>query len=163
VHAGAVAWRGQGIVLPGRSFAGKSMLVAALLRAGATYYSDEFAVLGPDGRLHPYARPISLRDADGAGSRELAAGEFGARAGEEPVPVGLIALTRYEPDATWVPRECTPGEGLIGLMVNTPATRERAEAIMPVLRAAVADARVLEGPRGDATAAAPAFLRAVEQ
>src|SRR5687768_17180193 len=45
VHAGVVGWRGRAIVLPGRSFAGKSTLVRALLAAGATYYSDEFAVL----------------------------------------------------------------------------------------------------------------------
>lgn len=44
IHAGAVAWQGRAIVVPGQSFAGKSTLVAALMRAGATYYSDEYAV-----------------------------------------------------------------------------------------------------------------------
>jgi len=38
VHAGVVAWRGRAIILPGVSFAGKSSLVAELVRAGATYY-----------------------------------------------------------------------------------------------------------------------------
>jgi len=40
VHAGVVGWKGQGIVIPGRSYSGKSTLVAELVRAGATYYSD---------------------------------------------------------------------------------------------------------------------------
>src|SRR5918994_2119193 len=56
VHAGVVGWRGRAILLPGASHAGKSTLVAALLRAGATYYSDEYAVLDLSGRVHPYAR-----------------------------------------------------------------------------------------------------------
>jgi len=36
VHAGAVAHNGRLIVIPGMSFSGKSTLVAALVRAGAT-------------------------------------------------------------------------------------------------------------------------------
>ena len=40
-----VTWgRGRAIVIPGRTFSGKSTLVAELVRAGATYYSDEYAV-----------------------------------------------------------------------------------------------------------------------
>jgi hypothetical protein len=31
--------------------------VAELVRAGATYYSDEFAVLDSRGRVHPFPRP----------------------------------------------------------------------------------------------------------
>ena len=37
VHAGAVAWKGRAIVIPGPSGHGKSRLVEALVRAGATY------------------------------------------------------------------------------------------------------------------------------
>ena len=56
VHAGVVAWQGRAIVIPGRSYSGKTSLVAALVRAGATYYSDEYAVLdlqGPRPSLSP--------------------------------------------------------------------------------------------------------------
>ncbi len=38
VHARVVAWNGKAILLPGRTFSGKTTLVAGLLRAGATYY-----------------------------------------------------------------------------------------------------------------------------
>jgi hypothetical protein len=61
VHAGTVAWRGGAVLVPGRSFSGKSTLVAALLRAGATYYSDEYAVLDEQGRVWPYPRRLALR------------------------------------------------------------------------------------------------------
>src|SRR6185369_13624268 len=48
VHAGVVAWRGRAILIPGRSMSGKSHLTAELVRRGAMYYSDEFAVLNDD-------------------------------------------------------------------------------------------------------------------
>ena len=50
VHAGVVGWEGRAIVMPGASFAGKTTLVQAWLEAGATYYSDEFAVLDRAGQ-----------------------------------------------------------------------------------------------------------------
>lgn len=61
VHAGVVGWHDKAIVIPGMSFTGKSCLVDALVRAGATYYSDEFAVFDDRGYVHPYAKPITLR------------------------------------------------------------------------------------------------------
>src|SRR5438094_6797894 len=54
LHAGVVGWRGRALVLPGRSRAGKSTLVAELVRAGATYLSDEYAVLDDAARAHPF-------------------------------------------------------------------------------------------------------------
>src|SRR6266851_8913285 len=58
VHAGVVGWNGRAIVIPGLSHSGKTTLVHQLVRAGATYYSDEYAVLDARGRVHPYARPL---------------------------------------------------------------------------------------------------------
>jgi len=60
VHAGVVGWRGEAILIPGRSHSGKSTLVAASVAAGATYYSDEYAVLDEQGRDHPFPKPLSL-------------------------------------------------------------------------------------------------------
>ena len=50
LHAGVVAWNGGAILIPGRSHSGKSRLVEALVHRGATYYSDEYAVLDARGR-----------------------------------------------------------------------------------------------------------------
>jgi hypothetical protein len=41
IHAGVVGWRGRALVISGYSRAGKSTLVAELLRLGATYYSEK--------------------------------------------------------------------------------------------------------------------------
>ena len=61
IHAGVVAHHGRALVLPGRTHAGKSTLVARLVTSGATYYSDEYAVLDEQGRVLPYPRAMSLR------------------------------------------------------------------------------------------------------
>src|SRR6266536_3494305 len=50
VHAGVVGWQGNAILIPGLSHSGKTTLVDQLVRAGATYYSDEYAVLDESGR-----------------------------------------------------------------------------------------------------------------
>ena len=52
VHAGVVGWKGRAIVIPGRSFTGKTTLVAELVRAGASYYSDEYALIDSRGKIH---------------------------------------------------------------------------------------------------------------
>jgi hypothetical protein len=83
VHAGVVGWRGRAILLPGASRSGKSTLVAALLRAGARYYSDEYAVLDPLGLVHPFARPLSIRSVDRITARRLGPEAFGGRTGED--------------------------------------------------------------------------------
>src|SRR6266571_635115 len=61
VHAGVVEWRGRAIVIPGKTFTGKSSLTAAFVRAGARYLSDEYALIDAEGRVRPYPKPLSLR------------------------------------------------------------------------------------------------------
>src|SRR4029077_6709070 len=78
VHAGVVGWDGGAIVMPGASFAGKTTLVQAWLGAGATYYSDEFAVLDRTGRVHPFTRPLSIRDRATASTRRVPVAALGA-------------------------------------------------------------------------------------
>ena len=66
VHSGAVGWKGKAILIPGRRLSGKTTLVAELVRAGATYYSDEYAVLDANGFVHAYEKPLSIRSEPGA-------------------------------------------------------------------------------------------------
>ena len=63
VHAGEAAVGGKAILLPGRGFAGKTTLTLALAAAGAEFLSDEIAVIDDRGLVHPYPRPVGLRDA----------------------------------------------------------------------------------------------------
>jgi hypothetical protein len=108
VHAGVVGWRDHAILVPGRSMTGKSTLVAALVRLGARYYSDEYAVLDLRGRVHPYPRRLSIREEGRLWRRRCCAVELGSRSGIKPLPVGLIAITSYKAGARWRPRSLSP-------------------------------------------------------
>jgi hypothetical protein len=152
VHAGVVGWNGQAVVLPGRTHTGKSTLVAELLRAGATYYSDEYAVLDARGRVYPYAEPLSLRRPHGARPRKVTAEELGAPPGTAPLPIGMVLVTQYKPGATWRPRSLSPGNGLLALLANTVPARRKPRLVLKSLRNAIADAKIVKSSRSEATA-----------
>jgi len=162
VHAGVVGWRGNAILIPGRSFSGKSTLVAELLRQGATYYSDEYAALDDEGRVHPFLRPLALRGEDPAArpARHVPA-DFGAESGRGPLPVGVVAFAHFKPGVRWRPRLLTPGQGVLALLENTVAARRRPKTAFRVLRKAVSGAQLLKGARGEAADIARALLSRV--
>jgi hypothetical protein len=149
VHAGVVGWRGRALLIPGRSGSGKTTLVAALVRAGAAYYSDEYAVLDHRGRVHAYPRPLRLRRPSALRTRGLTVEDLAGRPRSRPLPVGLIVVTAYRPRARWRPRELSRGEALLALLDNTVRARHPHVAL-PVLARAVGTARAIRSRRGDA-------------
>lgn len=160
VHAGVVAWEGRALLLPGKSTDGKSTLVHAFLRAGCTYYSDEYAVLDARGRVHPYARPLRLRQAPGRGWVDVDAGSLGASIGVGPAHLHGVLVTRFRAGAVWAPTPLSPTEGLRALLAHTVSARRKPAAALDTLAAAVASSRLLRGDRGEATEAVPLILRA---
>ena len=158
VHAGVVGVEEHAIVLPGRSFAGKTTLVAALVQAGAEYWSDEYAVLDADGLVHPYPKPLSVRINATRVTEERPIESLGGRAGDRPLPVAVIAFTRYRPGVAWSLRPCTAGEGAVKLLEHSIAARARPEQVLAAVRRAATDAALREGDRGDAEEAAGALL-----
>ncbi len=154
VHAGVVAVDGQAILFPGASYSGKSTLVAAMVRAGATYYSDEFAVLDDRGRVHPYARPLGLRCGDEFRGQQVDVADLGGRSGRRPLPVGLVVQTRYTQGGSWQPAPLTPGQALLELLANALCARSQPERVMGVLGRVAARARAVSSGRGDADAVA---------
>src|SRR5918997_1140655 len=81
IHAGVVARGGRALILPGSSLSGKTTLVAALVRSGAAYYSDEFAVLDAEGRVHPYPKRLAMRKQDGTPLGRVTAASLGGTTG----------------------------------------------------------------------------------
>jgi hypothetical protein len=149
VHAGVVGYRGRAIVIPGRSFSGKTTLVAALIRRGAEYYSDEYAVLDAAGRVFPFASPLNVRHDAGVRTKYRPE-QLGASVGRGGIPVGSILVTSYEPFASWRPRRLTPGQAVLALLANAPAARHQPQFLLATFRHAVRDAVALQGPRGEA-------------
>jgi hypothetical protein len=151
VHAGVVSVRGRAIVIPGRSFSGKTSLVAALVKAGAVYYSDEYAVLDESGRVHHYARPLSIRDSGHLRKpKKYQVEALGGRSGAKPLKVGMVVVSKYRAGARWHPRTLSEGEGALELMANTVSARRRPAAMLEAIRKVVSVAPVVKGNRGEA-------------
>lgn len=164
VHAGVVGWRGQAVVIPGRSFSGKSTLTAELVKAGATYYSDEYAVLDEHGLVHHYARPLGIRESGKLGkATKYAVEALGGKPGSKPLPVKLVVVSKYKPGAKWRPRQLSAGEGALALLANTVSARREPESALTALNHVVSHATVLKGDRGEATQVIDYILEQLEQ
>jgi hypothetical protein len=163
VHAAAVAVGDRVLLLPGESHAGKTTLAAELVRAGAVYFSDEYAVLDEAGLVHPFPKRLSLRSPGTDATVETSVLELGGVAGVAPARVGLVALTKFVPDARFAPRELGAADAALGLLANTVVARDRPAEALRVVRAAVAGARAVEGERGEARLAAPLLLAALAE
>lgn len=162
VHAGVVGWKGKAIVIPGRSYSGKSTLVAELVRAGATYYSDEYAVLDSRGRVHPFYKPLELREEGKFTQTKITAAELGGQSGTKPLPVGLVLMTRFKNGAHWRPRKLSAGKGVLEMLFNTVSARRNPERALATLQRVAQQADVLKGVRGDARKVVSAVLERVE-
>ena len=149
------------ILLPGRSQSGKSTLVRELIRAGAAYFSDEYAALDENGMVHPFARPLSLRSHNGRTLYDPR--QNGERVGANALPVGLVAITRHVPLKTWRPAPVTPGRALLEIANNTVSIRANPARALRILRIVVSNAPAFMSPRGEAVETAPVLLEAVER
>ena len=162
VHAGVIAWKDRGIVLPGRSGAGKTTLVGALIERGATYYSDEYAVLDDTGLVHPYTRGMSFRRGSHRRVRRDAEQHFGASHGTAAIPIDIVVHTRYRAGAVWNPRVLTRGEAALACFANTLAARERPAFAFSVLSNAFLSVVAIESDRGEASFTADAIISLAE-
>ncbi len=162
VHAGVAGWKGRAIVIPGMSFSGKSTLVAELLRAGATYYSDEYAVIDEHGRVHAYPRELRIRPAEPTGVERLRPEQLGAEIGSKPLRVGLVVSTRFKEGAHWRPRELTRGKAVLELLAHTVSARSQPEMALSFLPKALEPARILKGVRGEASEIVKSILRKID-
>jgi len=160
VHAGAVLWGGQVLLLPGATHAGKSSLVAELLRRGATYFSDEYALIDSAGRVHPYPRPLLVRNGRPE-QHPVLPEECNASVGSSPASVGWILSLEYQPAGAWSIAAVSQGEALLTLLRNTPHVLAESPEMVEVFQRAVAGAACYTGSRTEASHAADQILRLV--
>ena len=162
LHAGVVAWRGKAILIPGESFSGKTTLVRALLQRGATYYSDEYAVIDDAGLVHPFARPLSFRDESCGEPRKYEARSFGAVTGRKPLSVGLVLVTKYRPTARWRAIRLPTAKGALELLRNSVGIRNFPRETLQRIQRLVETATFVKSHRPEAREIAPFILRLVE-
>lgn len=140
-HAAALAWQGQGMLLPGAIGAGKSTLVAWLAARGFTYLTDEMVYV-PHGAhaFHAFTRPLNLKagslpvltdalDLDFRSGEVLehpagvliAPALFDAPASRPVYPLGRVIFPRYRPQGEFELRLLSgaqAGKGLMECLVN---------------------------------------------
>ena len=151
VHAGTVGWKGKAIIIPANSFKGKTTLVAELVRNGADYYSDEYAILDENGLVYPFPRELSIRPDDGISYEVNTPVEsLGGLAGTEPLPVGMVLITEYKAGASWKPRILTTGEGMIEVLPHTLPRIINPVFSLKVLKMMATGAIIVKSPRNDA-------------
>jgi hypothetical protein len=161
IHAGVVGYLGQAILLPGETHAGKSTLVSELVKAGATYYSDEYAVIDNSGRVHPYSRPISLRGENGS-KIHCSAEAFGGAVGKTPLPIGMVAFTNYRPGAKWRPQNVSAGKAFLGLLANCVCARTAPLRTVARIQQLAAESIRIKTDRPEADFAAKNLLQLLE-
>jgi predicted ATPase len=161
VHAGVVECCGRAIVLPGSSHAGKTTLVRALVAAGASYSSDEYAVLDLDGHVTPFAKPLSVRAEDGR-SEWIDPDTLG-RVGSGSVPVALVAMLQYREGASFQPVVRRGATVALAIVEHTVPARARQLDTLDASAAVARRAAMVQGERGEAAATAVALLELVDE
>ncbi len=152
VHAALAVVDGRAIVLPGRSFTGKTTLGVALGAAGAVLASDEYALVDPaTGLVTGWPRPARIRLGAGDSRREPVAGPI------PPTPVALVALLRHDAghgeDPAVTPERVSRADAVVRILDETVCARSRPEASLDAALHLSA-AEVVAGRRGEAAAAA---------
>ena len=157
VHAGVVEWGGRALAIPGRTFAGKSSLVLALVAAGGRYFSDEYAVFDDQGMVHSYMKPLSQRRVDQEPLLHPPE-SLGSPSEQTPVPLGKTIVTRFREGSVWDPRVLTAAEVMMALFDNTVAAQAHPDYALAVLAQAIQGSDGLAGDRGEAADVVAALL-----
>jgi len=161
LHAGVIGWRGRAVLFPGRTCTGKSTLVHALIRAGAIYFSDEFALVDASGNVHPFARPLSLRSLKGRST--VCPDEEGLKVAPGPCRAGVIIATQYKPSGAWCPSHLSQGQATLELLRNTVAVRSDPGRAIRYTGKLASSAIAIRSPRGDSEVAAPLLLETLDR
>ncbi len=163
VHAGCVAWRGRGIVLPGRTHVGKSTLTHALIESGATYYSDDYAVIDPSGAIWPFPRRLHIRPITAAPPHRIDPVTREWEIGRTAMRAVLVADLRFDREQGWAVERLSGGQGALSLLDNTVAARERPQDALRMMSNLMMGTVAIKGTRDSAEDTAQRLLTMVDQ
>jgi uncharacterized protein len=147
IHAAVAAFENGCVMLPACAGSGKTTLIAGLIRAGATYFSDELALLDAE-TLAVKPAPLALTIKDGSLDvlrpayaeidaltphlredrvrvRYLRPPSASLPVGEDSRPVRWIVFPRYDSTALTTLRPLSRTEGLKRLLAESVLTPER--------------------------------------
>jgi len=163
IHAGVISWKGKAIAIPGHSFSGKTTLTATLLKRGAIYYSDEYAVLDKDGFVHPFPKKLSIRgEIDDDTQVEYSVEELGGTAGTEKTRVSMVLITDYKFNAKWNPKILSNAKGIMEIIKHTVPIRQNPEFTLRVLNQVADHAIIFKSRRADISKSADFIIDFLE-
>lgn len=156
LRAGVVGWRDRAIIIAGGARSGKTTLVRALVACGATYFSDEYAVLEGN-NVHPYRSNMPEWIGEG-GSLSYLLDDIRGVQPVKPLPVGIVLFAPYQPGAVFKPKLISRGRSMLELFKHSVAGQRRPEQVLRVLDSVTRKCNALEGVRGDAHGVATYLL-----
>lgn len=164
IHAGAVGIGDKVLVLPGDSHSGKTTLVRELVALGATYFSDEYAVIDRKGLVVPFPKALSVRGIEGRDIQtDVPAQSFGGLIGTRRLPVGWVGLFNFRPRARFRPVPLSEGAGRLMMIPHAIGLAGNPEKALNFLHKAVIGAAFFSSDRGDARAVARKLLQTLDK
>lgn len=151
LHAGVIGWKDRAVIIPGKSFAGKTTLVAEFAKRGCEYFSDEYAMLDRQGLVHPFPKELSIRGIiDDYTQVDFDVERLGGRRARTAFPVGCILVAEYKKKARGKLRKISPGAGVLASLANSISVRQNPKFVLDVLNRAIRRSVVLKAERGEA-------------
>lgn len=178
IHAGAVSWRGRGIMLPAAPDAGKTTTVAGLVRAGFDYLTDEATIVDPDTlRLAPYPFPLKMerpsidavfgsvpegmRERVGAYTR-VHPFEIRPDSIADPCPLAFLIVPAYTPGGPTAIERITRAEALVATATQAVNLKRSGAQGFRVLERLLADAGCFRLRIGDLDGAVEQITRVAD-
>ena len=164
LHAGVVEYKGKAIIIPGKSFSGKTTLVAELAKRGLKYYSDEYAVIDGLGFVHPYPKKLSMRGIiDDYQQVDIDVEELGGKKGVKKLEVGIILVSTFKKRSKFKIEVLSIGSGIIESIANSVSIRQNPEFVLKVLSQITNRARILKTQRNEAKQFVDRFLQFLDE
>lgn len=159
VSAGVVAAGDRAIVITGLDQIARTALVTALVRAGSSYLSGEYAPISMEtGGVVPFVTPLPFRAEAVEVATKLPIEALGGVSERRTLPIGLVIAAKHRPGTSYRQRVLSRGAGVLHLMSSAVVARRRPAEAFDTFRSALAGASALDLSYGDPDEAAARIL-----
>ena len=141
----------------------QTTLVAEFVRVGATYYSDEYALLDRRGNVYPYPQPLGIRQPGGREQVDTSIETLGGTAGQHALPVAWVVAASYQPSGEHGIGLLSSAETAAILLQNCVGARRFPRQTLAAISEVARNARGITQIRGEALEAVQMLLEAIKE